>query len=327
MSVNRRAILQAGAALSAASALPAFAQAFPNKPVKIVVPYQPGGLVDSLARAVAAEAGKLLGQPVIIDNRPGAGGNIGIDVVAKSPADGYTLLAVLAYALPSSAALYSKLPFDPRKDLVSVTEIAYNPGIIVINASLPVKSFKELVAYAKANPNKVSIGSWAPGSTPHAIQTYMSKQLGAPVLHVPYKGESPIVTDLLGGQINMAYVSSMAVKQHMASGKLRALATLGTRRNKIFPDVPTMAEAGFPQDIFKIEPPTSLFAPKGIPADVLATLGKAMSTAALSPPVRKFIDEIGTQAVGNLPAKAQANFEAYYPMVKQMTEDTGAKLD
>ncbi|WP_157667633.1 Bug family tripartite tricarboxylate transporter substrate binding protein [Comamonas serinivorans] len=326
---TRRQFCQLGALGLAASCTPAWANtdAFPSKPIKLIVPFPPGGLTDALARNLGASVSTQLGQPVIVDNRPGVGGTIGAELVAKSPADGHTLLLTLSSLLPSASVLYTKLRFNPEKDLICVSESAMLGGAWVVNSSLPVNNVRELVEYSKANPDKVSMASLGAGTPNHVSLTLLNNEYGAKLLHVPYKGEGPMVQDLLGGQINASIVAGIHVQAHKASGKLRCIGVQGSRRSPMLPDVPLLSEQGFKQESWSREGPMAIFAPKGLPPAVLSRLGEAFKVAAATPKVVQYLQEGGIYPHGNLPAEAQANFERYYAIVKRSTAATGVVLD
>ena len=329
---TRRRFCLAGAAALAGGlgALPMQAQAstdFPNKPIKLVVPFPPGGLTDALGRNLGASVSAQLGQPVIIDNRPGVGGTIGAELVAKSPPDGYTLLLTLTSLLPSASVLYTKLRFNPEKDLVCVSESAMIGGAFIVNASLPIHNIRELIEYSKANPDKATMASLGAGTPNHVTLTVLNKEYGAKLLHVPYKGEGPMMQDLLGGQVNMSVVSGIHVQNHKASGKIRCIGVSGSRRSPLVPEVPTLAEQGFKDEVWSREGPMAIFAPKGMDPAVLSRLGEAFKTAAATPKVVQFLKDGGMYPHGNLPAEAQANFERYFQVIKRSTAATGVVLD
>jgi tripartite-type tricarboxylate transporter receptor subunit TctC len=267
------AALTAGLALAALAA-PAFAQqAWPTKVIRIVVPLPPGGATDAIARPLAEGLGKRLGQTVIVENKGGAGGNLGTDFVAKAPADGYTLLLTPPAPIAQAMALYKKLPYNPQTDFAFVSDIAQPRVVCVVAASLPVKNFVELVAWAKAHPGQLTIGSWGNGTQPHIVQSFMDQSLGTDTLHVPYKGEGPLLTDLVGGQVLMTCGTVTVLKPHLAAGKLRALATIGPNRAAGLPEVPTFAESGYPQDVLKLTGPFALLAPAKTPPEIVERLG------------------------------------------------------
>ncbi|WP_419341727.1 Bug family tripartite tricarboxylate transporter substrate binding protein [Achromobacter sp. PD1] len=308
--------------------LPAHAQTdYPSKPLRLVVPYQAGGQVDVIARSVAEGLGKRLGQPVLVENKPGAGGIIATNHVAKSAPDGYTLLLTLATPITANLVLYKKLPYDPRTELRPISDISKSSGVIVIHGSLPVKNMDELIAHARKEPGALRMGSWGPGSPPHVIQRYMNKTYGIDILNVPYKGELPIVTALLAGQIDVALASAYTLRQHLATGKIRALAVLGGKRISSLPDVPSMAEAGYDDEAYRTVTPTTLLAPAQTPADIVERLGREISATVQSPEVRERLLAMDLEPIGNLPHEAEAEYQTYLPIVLKLTTDAGVTLD
>ena len=249
----------------AASPSYSLAQTFPTKPVRIVVPQTPGGASDALARIVGQKLFEKWGQPVVIENRAGAGGNIGMDVVAKSPADGYTLLMSYVGSHAINVSIYKKLPFDPEADFVAVATLANVPFVAVANAMVPVSNMKELAAYAVKNP--VSFGSAGNGSVNHLLGEMFSTISQAKMLHVPYKGAAPALTDLIAGQTQLVFTSLPSVAQHIRAGTVKGLGVTGSKRAQAFKDIPTIAESGYPG--FVINPWFGLFAPKGTPPAII----------------------------------------------------------
>ena len=241
------------------------AQTFPTKPVRIVVPQTPGGASDALARIVGQKLSEKWGQAVVIENRAGAGGNIGMDVVAKAPADGYTLLMSYVGSHAINVSIYKKLPFDPEADFAAVATLANVPFVVAANPSLPVNNMRELAAYAAKNP--VSFGSAGNGSVNHLLGEMFASSSGAKMLHVPYKGAAPALTDLIAGQTQLVFTSLPSIAQHIRSGTVKGLAVTGSKRAQAFRDIPTIAESGYPG--FVINPWFGLFAPKGTPPAVV----------------------------------------------------------
>lgn len=315
------------AAALLATPLAALAQAYPAKPLHLVVAYPAGGLTDTLARAVADGLSRRLGQPVVVENRGGAGGIIGTDYVAKSAPDGYTLLMTIPGPITANLALYRKLPYDPRTDLRPVSDVAVARTVLAVNAALPVKTVPELVAYAKREPGKLTMGSWGPGTQPHTIQTYLHKQYGLDILHVPYRGEGPMITDLLGGQVNVTVGSVTALRQHIADGRLRALAVVGPNRVRSLPNVPTFGEAGYGDSAFGLVGPVTLMVPAKTPEAIVERLGRETSALVRGTALKQRIEDMGAEPVGNTPAEAQAAYKAYLPVVLKLTADTGVTLD
>jgi tripartite-type tricarboxylate transporter receptor subunit TctC len=251
----------------AVSALPIHSQAqtFPAKPVRIVVPQTPGGASDALARIVGQKLSEKWGQTVVIENRAGAGGNIGMDAVAKAPGDGYTLLMSYVGSHAINPSIYKKLPFDPEADFTAVATLANVPFVAAANAQLPVSNMKELAAYAARNP--VSFGSAGNGSVNHLLGEMFSANSQIKMLHVPYKGAAPALTDLIAGQIQLVFTSLPSIAQHIRSGTVKGLAVTGSKRAQAFKDIPTIAESGYPGIV--INPWFGLFAPKGTPIAVV----------------------------------------------------------
>ncbi|ULX51200.1 ABC transporter substrate-binding protein [Cupriavidus taiwanensis] len=315
------------AALAAAPVAAPAQGAYPAKPIRLIVAYPPGGLTDTLARAVGDGLSRQLGKTVVVENKGGAGGIIGTDYVAKAAPDGYTLLVTIPGPITSNLALYKKLPYDPRTDLRPVSDIATARTVLAVNSSVPARTVAELLAYAKASPGKLRMGSWGAGTQPHTIQTYFARQYQVDMLHVPYRGEGPMVTDLLAGQVNVTVGSVTALKQHFATGKLRPLAVTGTRRAQALPDVPTFTEAGYAEEPFRLTGPITLMAPAKTPQDIIDRLGGETASVIASADMQRRIIDMGAEPLGTTPAQAEAAYKAYLPVVLKLTADTGVTLD
>lgn len=310
------------------AAAPCAAQeGFPSKPVRIVVQYAAGGSSDTIARLLGDKLSPRLGQPVLIENRAGAGGIIGTDYVAKSAPDGYTLLMTVPGPVTANLALYKKLPYDPRTDLRMVSDIAVARTVLAVNPSVPAKDFKSLIAAIQAAPNTYAMGSWGPGTQAHQVQVFMDKSYGTRMLHVPYKGEAPMVTDLVAGQIQMAVGSVATLKPYIAAGKLRALAVFGPDRAKPLPELPTFVEQGFKDEVYTMTAPISLMAPAKTPDAVVERLGREVAAAVHDAELQRRIEELGAEPVGNAPAQAAAAYQALLPVVLRTTRATGVTLD
>lgn len=295
--LNRRQTLALAIALgSAFTNGSAHGQAWPAKPVTLIVPFPAGGTTDVLARALGERLQVALGQPVIIESKPGAGATLGADLVAKAKPDGYTLLVGAVHHTIASS-VYKKLPYDFQKDLAPITEIALVPNVLVVNASTPAKNLAELVALLKAQPGKSNYGSNGNGTAQHLIGTQFQNLTGTEVQHVPYKGSGPLATDLLGGQITMSFDTVTPVLPHIKAGKLRALAVTTGRRSGALPDVPTLEEAGLKG--FDIGTWFGVLAPAATPKDVLARLNAEMVKIIKSPEFGKRMAEIGAEPIGN----------------------------
>ncbi len=282
-------------------AVPAAAQErWPSKPVRMVVPFAPGGSTDVIARMVGQKLSVIWGQPVVIDNRTGAGGNVGADLVAKSAADGYTLL-MASGSITINPQLYKRMPFDTKKDLVPITNVASGPMLVVVPEGSPVKSVKELIALAKAKPGAVNFGSAGVGSQVHLAAENFADAAGIDVTHVPYKGEAPAYTDLIGNQTQMMVGNFAAASALLGNGRLRALAVTGKLRSPQLPDIPTVAESGLPG--FENTGWFGLLAPAGTPPDILAKVQRdtAMVLAETETKARLYVQ--GMTAVGNSSAE------------------------
>lgn len=310
-SLPRRSLLAASsiALVAALASGGALAQAFPAKPISLVVPFPPGGTTDVLARALAERLGPVLGQTVIVENKPGAGATIGADYVAKAKADGHVLLVGAVHHTIASS-VFKKLPYDFQKDLAPITTIAMVPNVLVVNASTPAKNVSELVSLLKAKPDQASYGSNGNGTAQHLIGTQFQGITGTKVMHIPYKGSGPLATDLLGGQILMSFDTITPVLPHIKAGKLRPLAVTTATRSAALPDVPTLAEAGLAG--FNIGTWFGVLAPAATPKDVLVRLNTEMVKIIKSPEFVKRMDDIGAQPVGN---KAEE-------MARQIKEET-----
>ena len=304
---TRRTALQLAALALASVAGAAHAQAWPSKPVSLVVPVPAGGTTDVLARALAERLSPAIGQPVIVENKPGAGATIGADYVAKAKADGHTLLIGAVHHTIASS-VYKKLPYDFQKGFEPVTVIAMVPNVLVVNARTPAKNVNELVALIKAKPAEASYGSNGNGTAQHLIGTQFQQQTGTRLQHIPYKGSGPLATDLLGGQILMSFDTITPVLPHIKAGKLRPLAVTTAKRSPALPDVPTLQEAGLKD--FDIGTWFGVLAPVGTPKPVLDRLSAEATKIIQSPDFRKRMDDIGAQPVGNSPAEMAAQIRS-----------------
>jgi tripartite-type tricarboxylate transporter receptor subunit TctC len=301
---TRRAVVLA----TLAAAASAHADTWPNKPISLVVPFPPGGTTDVLARALAEKLSQSLGQTVIIESKPGAGATLGADFVAKSKADGYTLLmgAVHHTIAPS---VFKKLPYDLQKDFAPITTVALVPNVLTVSATNPAKNVAELVAQAKAQPGQLNYGSNGNGTAQHLIGTQFELVNGIELTHIPYKGSGPLVTDLIGGQVTMSFDTVTPVLPHIKAGKLRALAVTTGKRSSALPDVPTLAEAG----VKGIDTGTwfGLLAPAATPKDITLRLHAETVKVLQSAEFKKRLEEIGAEPVGNTPEQ----------MAKQLRDD------
>lgn len=282
-----------------ASAAAIAQQDYPTKPLRLVVPFTPGGSTDILARVIGQKLTEAWGKQVIIDNRPGAGGNIGVDLVAKSPADGYTLVMGHIGTFGVNPTLYPKLPYDPIKDFQPITLVALVPNMLSVTPSLPVKSVKELVALAKAKPGTINFGSGGNGSAAHLAGEYFKLLTKTEITHVPYRGTSPAVTDLIAGQIQMIITGVPPTLAFAKSGKLRALAVATAKRLPLLPELPTIAEAGVPG--YEATQWYGVLVPAGTPKPVVAKLNAEMAKAIHGKDVREKLAADAAEPVGNSP--------------------------
>jgi tripartite-type tricarboxylate transporter receptor subunit TctC len=281
----------------------AAAQAFPAKTVKIVVPFVAGGATDVVARLLAQKLQEAWGQTVVVENRAGAGGNIGADAVAKSPADGYTLLMASGSIVTANPHMYKAMTYDPAKDLVAITNVATGPQLIVVNPNVPAKDLRELIAYAKANPKKVNFGSAGIGSQTHLAAENLAYSAAIDIVHVPYKGEAAAITDLLGGQIQLATPNLAAALAQVKEGKLRALAVTSKERSSLLPDVASASEVvpGFENAGW-----FGLLAPAGTPREAIDRIHRDSAKILLSEEFRAKLTQQGLAPVANTPAEFSA---------------------
>ena len=295
---TRKFLVVAIAALAAAFTS-AQAQNFPTRPIMLVIPFAPGGSTTIVGRGVAEKMSELLGEKIIVDNRPGAGGTVGTRAVAKSEPDGYTLLLGYTGTLAIGPSLYKNVGYDPRKDFAPIGMIGNAPNSLVVNPSFEPKTVAELIAYAKANPGKVNFGSAGAGTASHITGEYFARAAGITLVHIPYKGTGPALTDLLGGHIPMAFAPIPASHGNIAAGKLRALAVTSTTRSGLLPEVPTIAEsgiAGFDASLYY-----GLAAPAGTPRPIIDKLNKALRGALASEEVKRQLGKDGTDITPGSP--------------------------
>lgn len=314
-------------ALTALSlAVPAAAQSFPNRPIKIIVNSPAGGGNDFIARTIAQKMEASMKQPVLVDNKPGAGGIIASDFVAKSPADGYTIL-FNGPLIVQTAALYSKLPYDPLKDFTPLTDVIRTPLWLAVNAEkLPnVKTVKDFVDYAKANPGKITYGSVGSGSSHHLYGYRVGDATGTELLHVPYKGGAPAMVALVSGEVNAAFADYVSLKPHVASGKVRLLGVTGTQRPALTPDVPTFSELGFKG--FESYGWGALFLPARTPADVVQRLHAEVAAAIKAPDVAAKFTDVGFELGGTPPAQFATIVQNDYTRWTTLIKQVGVKLD
>ena len=307
---RRRSLVQAGLLALGLSSTLALAQAWPTRSISLIVPFPAGGTTDVLARALADKLSQSLGQPVVVESRPGAGATLGADYVTKAKPDGYTLLMGAVHHTIATS-VYKKLPYDFQKDLAPVATVAMVPNVLVVNAALtPARNVTELVAFAKSAPTKLAYGSNGNGTAQHLIGTQFQASTGVELLHVPYKGSGPLTTDLLGGQVAMSFDTITPVLQHIQAGKLRALAVTTAKRSSVLPDVPTLEEAGLKG--FDIGTWFGVLAPAATPKDVVARLNTEMVKIIRSPDFAQRMQAIGAEPLGGTPEQ----------MARQIADET-----
>ena len=301
----KRTFIQQTLALAVLAAVgaPVWAQddasSWPSKPVKWVVPFPPGGAMDAIARTLGEVASRKLGQPFIVENKAGAGGNIGADYVAKQPADGYTLM-ITSIGMATNGALYNKLSYNPIKDFAPVSLLAVVPNVLVVSPhQKDIKSAKDLVAKAQQNPDKLTYASAGNGTSIHLAGANFTALTGVKMLHIPYRGSGPAITDLLGGQVDVMFDSITSARPHIQAGKLKALGVTTKTRSTSLPDVPTLAEAGITG--YEVSPWFAAFMPAGTPPAIVEKLGKTLNEAMTDPEVKKRLDFIGAEPIGSTP--------------------------
>jgi tripartite-type tricarboxylate transporter receptor subunit TctC len=325
---SRRHAMTALAALCAAAfaASPAVAQGtYPNKPVRLVVPFPAGGTTDILARAAAQKLSEAWGQQVIVDNRPGAGGNIGADIVAKAAPDGYTLLMGTVGTHAINPSLYAKMPYDHVKDFAPVILVAGVPNVLVVNPDLPIKTVAELIAYAKANPGKLNFASSGSGTSIHLSGELFKVMAGVQMTHVPYKGSAPALTDLMGGQVQLMFDNLPSSLPQIKGGKLRAVAVTSTTRAAALPDVPTVAESGLPG--FEASSWFGILAPAGTSKEIIAKINADVQKWLASPEAKEKLLGQGANAAGGSPEDFAKHIQAETAKWAKVVKESGAKVD
>jgi len=305
--------------------VPAFPQTFPSKPLRLICPFPPAGAVDIASRSTANELSKVLGQTVTVENKPGAGGNLGGAEAARSAPDGYTLFMTTSGISAINPALYAKMPFDPNKDLIAVAPLVSLNNVLVLNPAVPANSVKEVIALAKKEPGKWTYASSGNGTSIHMSGAMFTQMTGTDILHIPYKGSGPAVTDLLGGQVHMMFDNIPSSLPHIKSGKLRALATTGAKRDPALPDVPTLAEAGvagYESGVW-----FGLMVPAGTPRDVVMRLNAAAVQATKSPEFIKRMTDLGYNIIPSSPEEMTAMIKTELGRWAPIVKASGAKVD
>ena len=312
--------------LAALVLVSAHAQDFPTRPIRLVVPFPPGGGTDVVARAVAPRMSELLGQPVVVDNRAGAGGNIGAELVANAPPDGYTMLMGTVGTHAINPSLYEKMPYDHVKDFVPVVLVAGVPNVLVVNPALPVKSVQELVAYAKANPGKLNFASSGSGTSIHLSGELFKTMTGVQMQHVPYKGSAPALADLAGGQVQLMFDNLPSALALIKGGKLRALAVTSLQRSTALPDVPTVAESALPG--FEASSWFGLLAPAGTPKDAVAKVNGEVAKWLATPEAKEKLAAQGAiVASGLTPEDFSRHIATETTKWHKVVKESGAKVE
>lgn len=311
-------------ALSVACAMgSASAQNFPTKPVRFVVPFAPGGSTDTLARTIGQKLSDYLGEQVVVDNRPGANGDIGMLLVARAAPDGYTLVLGYIANLGIGPSLYAKMPYDPVKDFAPITQVAGASNILVVHPSVPAKNFKEFITYTKANPGKVNFASAGVASVGHLTGELLNNLAGIDMVHVPYKGSGQAITDLVGGHVKVMISGMASTLPHVKTGKLRGLATTGAKRTPATPDLPTIAESGFPG--FEASSWFGVLAPARTPRPVIARLHADIVKSLQQPEVRQRLENVGFEIVGGTPEEFAAYIQSEIRKWAKVVKASGAK--
>ncbi|HEX4886388.1 MAG TPA: tripartite tricarboxylate transporter substrate binding protein [Casimicrobiaceae bacterium] len=321
----KRSLAAVAAVILVAAAATASAQAWPAKPIRYIVPFAPGGTTDILGRIVAEKLSVALGQPVVVENRPGAGGGVGAELTAKSAGDGYTIMGGTISTHAINASLYKSLGYDPVRDFVPITLIARVPNMLVVNPSLPAKDVKELVALLKSHPGKYSFASSGNGTSQHLSGELFKTMTGVDMQHIPYKGSPPALADVVGGQVAMTFDNITTAWPLAKGGKLRALAVTTAVRSSIAPDVPTLAEAGLAG--YEVGSWQGVFAPAGTPPEVVRRLNAEIVRIVNAPDVREKLVALGAEPAPNTPEEFAAMVKAEVVKWADVVKKSGAKVD
>ena len=322
--INRTAALLVGVA-GIACMLAAQAQSWPSKPVKLVVPFTAGGSTDTVARIVSEKLTPRLGQPVVVENKAGAGGGLGSDFVAKSAPDGYTFLVGTSSTMAIAPWVYTKLPYNPTRDFAPVTLLGTADIIVVVHSSVPIRNTKQLLDYARGNPGKLTFASGGNGSISHLLGEYFKSMAKVDMLHVPYKGDAQMVTDMLGGQVNLAFGTAVAWLPHIKTGKVAAVAVTNPKRSTTLTDLPTLNESGVPG--YEAVQWFGIAAPTGTPPEIVQRMYTEIKAILAMPDVHKRFVELGFDVVGNSPAEFAQFLRDENTKWKKVAEIAGTRLD
>ena len=326
---HRRALIHAIGAALALVAAPAIAQTppsnWPNKPIRYIVPFAPGGTTDILARTVGERLGAALGQPIVVENRPGQGGSIGAAELARAAPDGYTIGGGTISSHAINATLYDKLSYDPVTSFAPITMYATQPNVLLVHPSVPAKNVTEFIALLKANPNKYAFGSAGNGTSQHISGELFKVMAGVSMQHIPYRGSGQMMPELLGGTLPVAFDNSATAVQHVNAGKLRALAVTSATRSVVSPDVPTMAEAGLVG--YDISSWQAVFAPAGTPAPIIERLYAEISRILKTPDIQKRLSDLGLNVSDMTPSQLTAVIKSDVPRLGKIVKETGARAD
>jgi tripartite-type tricarboxylate transporter receptor subunit TctC len=314
----------AALAFSLAASAPARAETFPSRPIHLIMPYAPGGIVDFAGRVLAQKLGEVLGQPVVAENRPGAGGIVGVEYVARSMPDGYDLV-IMDPAYVINPIMQKSMPYNIFKDLVTVSVVNSSPEVLVVSPQLGVKTYAELVAYGKANPGKLNYASAGVGTTPHLAAAMWAQRSGIDAVHVPYKGVGPSYVDLIGGKVQMLFSSIAGALPFTSKGSVTALATTGTERSPVYPDLPTVAEAGLPGYVVDLW--LGVYTPANVPPDVVAKLNAGIGKALKDEQLKASFATFGLTPRGTTLAEGAAFTKSEYEKWKKVIDDGHITLD
>src|SRR2546421_6278060 len=320
--LTRVYLMLVGSLLVGAAAL---AQDYPAKPLRFIVPFPPGGGNDTVARAIAQQMSPALGQPVVVDNRPGAGGSVGAEAAAKAPPDGYTLFLAGVGSHAVNPNLHARLPYDAVKDFAPITLVASAPSVLVVNPAVPARSIAEFTAYARANPGKLNYASNGNGSAAQLAAAMYESMANVRMVHVPYKGIAPALTDLLSGEVQLMFGTVVALVPHIQAGKLRALAVTSRKRSALLPNVPTLAESGLPE--YEAGSWYGILAPAGTPREIVGRLHAAIVKALKQPEVAKRLATEGAEVIGSTPAQFGAHIKAELARVGNVVRAAGIRIE